>query len=392
MPSRPGWSVSVGQTGTIQPVRGLRGRRRRVAAIATAAVAFVGVASCSSMGADAASPMGADAAPPPASWQIVKQVHSGDVGDFTAAAAVGKTAAWAFDGVAKPTAWKRNGSSWTQVPFPNQAAGEEVIAAGATSPTDVWAFTLSAIWSRVLHWNGRTWTVEIQFRRQIGGAAVISPSDVWVFGQPFIPGSGLGAWHYNGKAWSQVPSGQGLEGGSALSADDVWAFDGASIAHWNGQTWSRTSLANLLPARQALNGPMLTGVYAESPTSVYAIGNGNLEDEGGPTVILHYNGHSWSKVAEGNYGYGTQPLQQISSDGHGGLWIPAPGVDGQPSSLLHYLSGKLTKVALPMSASKIDVESVALIPGTTDLLAGGFTHAASNQNANVVSVILQYGT
>ncbi len=42
---------------------------------------------------------------------------------------------------------------------------------------------------------------------------------------------------------------------------------------------------------------MVSGIYAQSAHSVYAIGNGNDEDDAGPTVVLHYNGHSWGKVA-----------------------------------------------------------------------------------------------
>jgi len=55
---------------------------------------------------------------------------------------------------------------------------------------------------------------------------------------------------------------------------------------------------------------MLAGIFAQSADSVYAIGNGGRQDEGGPLVILHWNGHQWSKVAGGNFGFGTQPLQQ----------------------------------------------------------------------------------
>ena len=48
-----------------------------------------------------------------------------------------------------------------------------------------------------------------------------------------------------------------------------------------------------------------TGIIALSAKNVYAIGNGNAEDEGGPTVVLHYNGSKWAKVAAGSFGYGT---------------------------------------------------------------------------------------
>jgi hypothetical protein len=278
------------------------------------------------------------------------------------------------------------------VPFPGEP-NEVVVAAGAAEPADVWAFTAAGAQSRALRWNGRTWTVQRSFAEQIGGAVVISPSDIWVFGQPYFPGAGLGAWHYNGHTWSAVASGGGLQGGSALSANNIWAVDGSDIAHWNGSAWSRTSVSHLLPPRQELNGPMLTGIFAQSADSVYAIGNGGLEDEGGPLVILHWNGHQWSKVAGGNFGFGTQPLQQASSDGHGGLWLPMPGVDGQKSYVLHYLPGHpLAEALLPDGPSGISVEAVALIPGSTDLLAGGDIHASDEPGTNVVAVLLQYGS
>jgi type IV secretory pathway VirB2 component (pilin) len=366
---------------------------RRAGAVAAAALALTGLAftAAASSSAAQAAPAPAAAHPAAAGWHIVKQVHNGPFGGFTAVIAVGRTGGWAFNQGPAPTAWRRSGSTWTQVPFPGQA-NEVVVAAGAASPTNVWAFTAGGAQSRALRWNGRTWTVQRTFAQQIGGAVVINSSDIWVFGQPYFPGTGLGAWHYNGRTWSRVASGHGLQGGSALSASNIWAVDGSDIAHWNGSTWSRTSVSHLLPAKQALNGPLLTGIFAESAHNVYAIGNGGLEDEGGPLVILHWNGKQWSKVAEGNFGFGTQPLQQASPDGHGGLLLPMPGVDGQKSYLLHYIPGHpLGEATLPDGPSGISIEAVALIPGSNGLLAGGDTHAADKPGTNVVAVLLQYG-
>jgi hypothetical protein len=325
-------------------------------------------------------------------WRIVKQVHSGSDSGFSLVIAAGKNGGWAFNrgsGTSGPTAWRRSGSTWTQVPFPGKS-DEFVVAAKAISPSDVWVFTASLNQSRVLRWDGHTWTVKRTFTREIAGAAVISPNDIWVFGQPFFPGPGLGAWHYDGRTWTRVASGHNLEGGSTLSANNVWAFDGTDVAHWNGSTWSRTSVASLLPAKQLLNDPMLTGILALSSHNVYAIANGFLQDEGGPMVVLHWDGRQWSKVAAGNYGFGSQPLQQLSSDGHGGLWLPMPGSGGQKSYLLHYSSGHLTAAALPGGPNRITVDTVALIPGTFGVLAGGTTHAYANPGLNVTAVLLQY--
>ena len=360
-------------------------RARRVKAVA-ALLAATAATSCSAAAALAA-PAPGTVQP---AWHIVKQVHNGPFGGFTAVTAVGRNGGWAFNQGSAPTAWRRSGSTWTQVEFPGQP-NEVVVAAGAASATDVWAFTAGGAQSRALRWNGHVWAVQRSFSQQIGGAVVISPNDVWVFGQPYFPGTGLGAWHYNGHTWSRVASGHGLQGGSALGPNDIWAVDGAYVAHWNGSTWSRTSVAHLLPAKQQLNNPLLTGIVAVSGNSVYAIGNGDLQDEGGPMVLLHWDGYQWSKVAAGNYGFGVQPLEQASSDGQGGLWIPMPGVGGQRSYLLHYSAGQLTQAALPGGASRLSVDAVALIPGTSFLLGGGDTHAAYNPGTNVVAVILQYG-
>jgi hypothetical protein len=68
----------------------------------------------------------------------------------------------------------------------------------------------------------------------------------------------------------------------------------------------------LAARRPQLNDPAVVGIDAQAPGSVYAVGSGNAQDEGGPTVILHYNGHSWRRVAEGSFGIGTSPLQQVS--------------------------------------------------------------------------------
>ena len=321
-------------------------------------------------------------------WNVVKKVPGGD---FSAVVAAGRSGGWAFGQGPKPTAWRRSRSAWTQVPFPGES-NEVVIAAGATSGTNVWAFTTGGTRSRALRWNGHAWTVQRSFTRQIGGAAVISPGDVWVFGQPVFPDASFGAWHYNGRTWSPAPSGRGLEGGSGLSAHDAWAFEGTDVAHWNGSAWSRTSVARLLPARQSthLNDPAVTGVFEQSRDSVYATGNGNSEDEGGPMVLLHWNGRQWSKVAGGLFGFGVQPVQQISSDGRGGLWIPMPGADGQKSYLLHYSAGRLTLTAVPGGATRTTIGTVALIPGTSEALAGGFAHAPGNPGASVSGVLLQY--
>jgi hypothetical protein len=63
---------------------------------------------------------------------------------------------------------------------------------------------------------------------------------------------------------------------------------------------------------------------------------------------------------------------------------------GGNSVILHYSGGLLTAAKLPVAATKIDVTSIAAIPGTTEALAGGFTHAAFAPATNSLSAILQF--
>jgi hypothetical protein len=327
------------------------------------------------------------------SWHIVKQATGGSFAEITAITAAGRNSAWAFDGQSGATAWERSGTTWAEVPFPSKS-NDEVLAAGASSASNVWAFTSGGFGgaSRALHWNGRSWSVTGTLPKTAGGTVVVSPSDVWAFGAPYQPFSALGAWHYNGRTWTKVTSGYGLGGGSAVTSSDVWAFDGTDVANWNGHTWSRTSVASLLPARNDMNDPAVTAVEALSRNDVYAIGAGNYSDGGGPTVVLHYNGRTWTRVAQDNTGTGFQVPQGVSPDGHGGLWITAPGFYGNVSAVLHYSAGHLTNATFPVSAARIDVLCVALVPGTTQILAGGYTHPNGNAGLSPVAVILQNGS
>ena len=45
--------------------------------------------------------------------------------------------------------------------------------------------------------------------------------------------------------------------------------------------------------------PSLTGVLALAPGNVFATGVGWASVGGGPAVVLHFNGHSWSRAAAG---------------------------------------------------------------------------------------------
>ena len=366
-----------------------RHRRTRRAAAAVAAATVAAATACA-----LAVPVSASAAhvqpAAAASWKIIETVHGSSGPNFTAVTATGPATAWAFEtfqaSSAKPVAWRLTGSGWSTAPFPG-LAGEQVSAAGSSAATDVWAITANGTSSRALHWNGTSWAAAGKFHANIDAVTVLSSHDVWVFGSPFVPGSG-GSWHYNGHSWSRVSSGHGLFSGSAGPHGGVWAIAATSIARWNGHAWSRTSVKGLLPPDTKFNRSALTGIYASSSKDVWAVGSGMTMDEGGPTVLLHYNGHSWGRVAEVKSDDAV--LETIIPDGSGGLWIPVPSLPARPFVLLHYAGGHLQKAALPVAGSKLNLVALAAIPHTAKAFGVGFTHRKGNLGLGVAATILEY--
>ena len=115
---------------------------------------------------------------------------------------------------------------------------------------------------------------------------------------------------WNGRTWSTVPSPNPgadwdyLYSVSAISAAGAWAvgydslpvgsgteISGTLILHWNGHAWSRVSSPN--PSRD-LN--QLDGVSVVSAKNAWAVGYDQTAAGGYEPLILHWNGKTWSRA------------------------------------------------------------------------------------------------
>lgn len=328
----------------------------------------------------------------PASWKIVKTVRADNGPSFDAVTATGRHSAWAFESTSsKPIAWRLSGSRWTHGPFPG-TAGEIVTSAASTSPDNVWAVADNGARQQVLSWNGTGWAVTGSFPGSGGDVVPLSLHDAWFF-DGTIYGTGR-TWHYNGRRWSAVRGGHGLFDGTALSPDSIRAVSPTDVAHWNGHTWSRTSVKDLLagcPPEPDLCGPGLTGIYAQSPDSVWAVGTGHRETIGGPVVVLHFNGHRWTRVALTDAA--RDPAGPVIPDGNGDLWIPTSGFEGRvPSGMLQYSSGHLEYAALPATpGGTLNVKALSAVPGTRRAIGAGVSYPTS-ASGHQSAVILAYGS
>jgi hypothetical protein len=361
-------------------------RVRATAAAAAVAMALAATAAAIPASAARAHAVRATAA----SWQTVLTVTGSGSPIFTAVTATGRHHAWAFQGFAAattpPTAWQLTRAGWHQVAFPGKAS-QTVVAAGASSARNAWAFADKGARSQAFRWNGTSWTKKRSFTRSIGGTVVLSRHDVWVFGEPFAPGSGLGARHYNGHRWRRVRSGHGLTAGSALSARSIWAVGGKKVAHWNGHRWSRTSVASILPPNSQFCHPSVTDIYARSARSVWAVGAGNCQDERGPLLLLHFNGRHW-RLVQNRPSFGAPT--GVAPDGNSRLWIPS--VAGFPGTyrVLHYAGGHLRTTTMPVSRNRLAVLAIAAVPQRRTEFAVGATFKASMPGTDQAAVVFEF--
>jgi hypothetical protein len=253
-----------------------------------------------------------------------------------------------------------NGTSWTRVPAPAATGGSKSHLDGvvALSPTNAWAVGRSAT-ARALveHWDGTAWSIvpvpdptppagSTLASALLTGVSAVSPTDIWAVGSYALGGIALTGltltMHYNGTAWTVVPSPNipggttfnpertVLNGVAAAGHNDVWAVgnifttDGtngaakAEVMHWDGTAWK------FVPDAATTN--LLSGVTAASPTDVWAVGVNGTE---------HWNGTAWTAVPIPSAVAGSALLAGVSAvPGTGEAWTV--GTNGGRSLALHH--------------------------------------------------------
>jgi hypothetical protein len=202
-------------------------------------------------------------------------------------------------------------------PAPHRAGGPAdpafpgfLSGVAAQSSSNVWAVGRGPL---IVHWNGTAWSKVSSPSPGIDdvlyGVAAVSPTAAWAVGYTcradLCPHSRSLIQSWNGTSWSDakapaVGTWSSLRSVSATSASDAWAV-GASclqtnctgsaqtmILHWNGTTWSQV-------ASPSPDSSGLEGVTAISPTDAWAVG-ATVDGTTHTSLILHWNGTAWSQV------------------------------------------------------------------------------------------------
>ena len=283
------------------------------------------------------------------------------------------------------------------------SAGQPVTV-GGTSDRDIWLLTVNADGKAVVeHWNGARFS-QVRLPLPAGtkgalldGVSAVSRTDAWAVGYS-APTSGPAVTlveHWNGRAWSVVPSPDPATQGTqvlgsedllyAVSArrDEAWAvgnyfnaaLDGQSTLteRWNGKAWTWVKSPNAAPFNQ------LDAVSADSPSDAWAVGyDGGLADVG---LVEHWNGTAWKLVAFPNPGRDGKDrpssfLTGVSALSPDDVWVcgsyPVPG--GQLRTLLAHWNGtRWQQIATPASVKITNLLNAISAPAPDDIWSVGGT-------------------
>src|SRR5262249_7387823 len=136
--------------------------------------------------------------------------------------------------------------------------------------------------------------------------------------------------HWNGTAWSVVPSpnvGAGhnyLNAVAAVAANDVWAVgntltdssnDSTLIEHWDGSSWTVVPCPNPGATFNSLG-----STTALAANNIWAAGSSSDDGNNSQTLIVHWDGAAWSAVSSPNVGAGRNYLSDMAAVNANDIW------------------------------------------------------------------------
>lgn len=247
-----------------------------------------------------------------------------------------------------------DGTDFTRLRSPNQGHNDRLLAVSALAANDVWVAGVNAGGGKgiVMQYDGQAWRV-------LDGAGIgairdiraFSDDDVWVTG-------GYQAAHWDGARWQRwsLPGASSLASIDGATGDDVWVVGltrthapaGAKIAagrytpyaaHWDGATWTPSSMPKVPGLATALR-----GVSVLSSGEAWAVGGYKKGSAG--EFVEHWDGDEWTvaQVYKGDdiYSYG---LNAVAAVGPDDVWVGGDVKDAY--SVVHGTGSVWTKYALP---------------------------------------------
>jgi hypothetical protein len=236
---------------------------------------------------------------------------------------VGRDDLWLFVGAKPlPPTMRWSKGKWT-VGAPDDGLKSGDVAALWADGANVWAalsFTVAPdkYAGEIRRWDGAGWkrtTTLDQFPRRFWGLA---PNDVW------LVGAGGATWHWDGKRWTDVPTGTAdpLFAVWGAGSKDVWTAGEAGVLfRWDGAAWRRWSTLNP-------NDRKVAALGGSGPDFVLA---------GGDSLVARWDGHGWIDGGPSEDRFlgwnGTADVQGIWGSGPKDFWLVGTGGDVGPTEV-----------------------------------------------------------
>jgi hypothetical protein len=232
-------------------------------------------------------------------------------------------------------------------PNENQS-NNDLFAASASSPNDIWAVGQSTI-----HFDGTKWTafpaplIKGNNTAFLKGVVDISPTSAWAVG--FTSGNNPLAQiieRWDGTEWRLFPnpkfppnSEATLFAMASTSANDIWAvgdfvendtnLDFNLFEHWDGTAWTATTV-------QVANNSFesLSGASADATNDAWAVGFQGIST---PKILAkHSDGTNWTTVATPHIAGGDSRLNAVLALAPNDAWavgFSTPGIPEEVATL-----------------------------------------------------------
>lgn len=291
---------------------------------------------------------------------------------------------------------------WASKRVPGTRSGPNTLhGVTATSARNAWAvsyYRAGAYWtSRILHWNGTAWKSQptpVPHGTDLYGVTAVSASAAWAAGSYYDYAAGHYKsiiLHWGGHSWSRQvtpnPAGadEHLYGVKAVSARNAWAV-GTSYAppnvtsgrtlilHWNGHSWSRQKSPNVSSGTNSL-----VAVTATSPWNAWAVGQ--YDTSASHPLILRWNGHTWSRQRSPNPP-GPDTLEAVAATSRSTAW--AVGQDGGGETLVLRWNGHSWSRQVSPNARVPDALNGVAATSASNMWAVGYYEDAGQDRSLVI--------
>ena len=317
-------------------------------------------------------------------------------GRVVAAAMVVASFVAANASAARPIQIRGCADAWTvatQPPFVGSGGLDDV---SALSPTDIWGvggvFTEADQVGHTLiqHFDGTSWSAVASAdgpggspQSSLSGVSAVAADDAWAVGTYIRPNNLVRTLieRWDGASWTRVtsanagqPAGGQLGDVVALATDDVWAVgsfgQGAPsrtlIEHWDGTAWSVVASPNKGPFPNSL-----AAIDAVAPDDIWAVGTWFTKAFVDRTLILHWDGASWTRVTSPNAGSpgAANDVVGISAIAANDIW--AVRVRGIRTLTMHWNGSAWSVVPSPTPGGNADLAGVVAVAPDDVLAVGG---------------------